>query len=92
MATRDEFNALYRESKELEATEEGPRLPEMPGSTDFYELLGAALSQAKQENGCVEIRMDHPTQVRIKIFGGVYHGADWREGNWILRRELTHYL
>jgi hypothetical protein len=89
MATRDEYEALYREGKELEAKEEG-RLPEMAGSTDFYELLGKALGEALANRGKVEIRMDHPTQVRIKVFGSGGHGHD--DVHFQLRRELTHYL
>lgn len=62
MATRDEYEALYREGKKLESAEEG-RLPEMAGSTDFYELLGKALGEALAERGKVEILMDQHARV-----------------------------
>lgn len=89
MATGKEFNDLYHEGKKLEAAEEG-RLPEMAGSTDFYSLLGKALGEALANRGKVEIRMDHPTQVRIQVFGSGGHGHS--DVHFQLRRELTHYL
>lgn len=72
------------------------RLPAMPGSTDFYELLGKALAEAKAERGKVEIQMDHPTQVRIQVFGSVSKSPRENMGSvkdeFLFRRELTHYL
>src|SRR5262245_56511045 len=89
MATADEYEALYREGKELEAIEEG-RTP-----TDFFELLIKAVEEARRERGQAEIVSNHPTQVFIRVFG-LLPGSSTTSGlgndRFQLRRELTHYL
>ena len=87
-----ETDELTDYMQDRQQSSDTPRLPEMAGSTDFYSLLGQALAEAKAERGMVQITMNHPTMVRIKILSEAPDVLNGGGFHFQLRRELTHYL